>query len=254
MTLRRYSILGALVLVGALAFFPLKANLGSEDKEKIEKIVHDYIVTNPEVIKEALSVLQQKEAKAQSDATIQTIKEKSQAIFESDSPALEQENATITVVEFFDYQCKYCHKMRGVLESVLEKNTDVKLVYKDLPVLGGHSITAAKAALASMNQGKYLEFHKALMTQKTKLNTKKIMEVAVSVGLDPEQLAMDMKEAKVEDTIQANAKLAQDLGIRGIPALIIGNPNNLEKMDPLFFPGSVTAEQLQKAIDSLRES
>lgn len=252
MPIKRISILTVLLLVGALAFFPLRATIGSEDKQAIEKIVHDYLIENPELIKEALQALQVKEAQAQREETIKTIKDQQQAIFKADSPGVQPENANVVLVEFFDYQCKYCRNMSTVMETIKQNNPDLQIIYKDLPILGGHSVTAAKAALAARKQGKYMELHKALMGQTGKLSKEKIMEIATSVGIDTEQLEQDMNTSEINDMIETNVQLARNIGIRGIPAIIVAHPSKIDTKDPMFLPGAVSESALQEAIDSFQ--
>ncbi len=252
MNLKRLSILSVLLIAGTAAFFPLKAAFAPKEKQEFQKLIHEYLVENPEVIKEALQALQKKETTELEQATVKTIIEKHDSIFKSTSPAFEPENSKVTLVEFFDYQCQYCKKMRSVVDSVVDKNTDLRVVYKDLPILGGHSVTAAKAALASHKQNKYLVFHEALMTNQAKLDETKIFELAVKVDLNLEQLKLDMESPEVMTGLQENMQLAQQIGIRGIPAIIIAPNTQDAAKPPVFIPGSTTEDKLQKAIDNSR--
>ncbi len=252
MNLKRLGILSVFLIAGTAAFFPLKAAFAPKEKQEFQKLIHEYLVENPEVIKEALQALQKKETAELEQATVKTIIEKYDSIFQSKSPAFEPENSKITLVEFFDYQCKYCKKMRHVVESVVEKNSDLRIVYKDLPILGGHSVTAAKAALASNKQNKYLDFHEALMESEAKLDEAKIFELAAKVGIDVAQLKADMASPEVMSSIQDNMQLAQQIGIRGIPAMIVAPNAHDATKPPVFIPGSTSEGKLQEAIDNAR--
>jgi protein-disulfide isomerase len=146
------------------------------------------------------------------------------------------------MVEFFDYHCGYCRAMQPSLETMMSQEGKVRFVFKEFPILGPDSITAAKAALASERQGRYLEMHQALMRAKD-LSMSGVMEVARDVGLDTKRLAKDMESPEVQAVIDRNLALAQTLGINGTPSFVVGDQ---------LVPGAVPVAQLAQLIDKER--
>ena len=112
--------------------------------------------------------------------------------------------ASVTVVEFFDYHCPFCKRISTSVAELTKNDDDVRVVFKEFPVFGEDSVFAARAALASKNQGLYEAFHLALMGNRGRLNERVVMRHAERVGLDVDQLRQDMEAPEVEATIQAN--------------------------------------------------
>ncbi len=134
----------------------------SNDTEAIEKIVRNYLLKNPAVIREAQQALQVQEQKEREERAANTMKELSNEIFsDPGSPIGGNAAGDVSVVVFFDYNCGYCKKTLPQLQALTQKDSLVRIVFKELPILGPQSLTAAKAALAAGRQGKYIEFHNA---------------------------------------------------------------------------------------------
>jgi protein-disulfide isomerase len=130
------------------------------------------------------------------------------------------------------------------VKSVLASDSKVKLVFKDLPILGEPSRIAALAALAARTQNKHLVLHDALMDYTGKLDRDRIMQIAGSVGIDVAKLQQDMEDPKLKQIIDRNISLASALGVRGTPAFVIGNQ---------FVPGAVDADTLKRLIADARK-
>jgi protein-disulfide isomerase len=145
-------------------------------------------------------------------------------------------------VEFFDYRCTYCRRVVDAMQALLQNETGLKIVFTDLRGLGEDAVRAAGAALASRKQERYLPFHFALMQAKD-LSHAGIMAVASNVGLDAERLAEDMQDPAIQRVIDANYALADELGIEGTPAFVIGDQ---------LIPGAVGEAQLKQLIDQQR--
>jgi protein-disulfide isomerase len=161
-----------------------------------------------------------------------------------DSPIAGNPDGDVTIVEFSDYQCPYCKRAHAAVNSVVAADGKVKVVYKDLPILGEASRIAALAALASRAQGKHPAFHDALMEYSGKIDRDKIMEIAGSVGLDVALLQKAMDDPKLKQIIERNMTLASALGVRGTPAFVVGNQ---------FVPGAVDADALKQLIADARK-
>ena len=125
-------------------------------------------------------------------------------------------------MEFFDYNCPYCRRVAPTVVELEKADPDLRLVYKEFPILGPASQFAARAALASVKQGKYVPFHHALMQATEQVTEQSVIEIARTVGLDTDQLTADMQAPAIQDAISRNLRLANALGINGTPSFVIG--------------------------------
>ena len=217
-----------------------------DQKTEIEKIVHDYLVEHPEVIKEAIQALQAKDEQSKVDAQTQSVLQNKDALFnDPGTPVAGNAMGDVTVVEFFDYHCPYCKAVAAPLDQLLHDDKGVRLVLKEFPILGEDSILASHAALAAVGQGKYWEFHQALMEHRGPFDMDVIKTIAAKVGLDPAKLEADMGAQQIEPQISANHKLARTLDISATPTFIIGDQ---------VVEGAVPLEQLKELIKKARGS
>jgi protein-disulfide isomerase len=166
---------------------------------------------------------------------------------DSDVPVAGNADGDITIVEYFDYQCPYCRKVDPELQRVVKEDGKVKLVLKDWPVLGPVSVTAARLALASKFQGKYVQAHDALLGVNTKLTDDRIRELLADAGIDVDRATRDLEtNAKAVDAILArNNSQATAFGFRGTPSFIVGK---------FRVPGALTAAQFQQVIADARKA
>ena len=237
-----------LVLALVVSFVtPARAETQFNDAQKteIQSILKDYLVTNPAVLEEALNALQAKLQNDERSRQTAAIGD-NRAKLESTSviPAAGNPQGNVTLVEFFDYRCGYCRSTTPVVERFLKEDTNVRLVYREFPILGPVSVTASKAALASAAQNKYAEFHAALMAGSRPLSSDAdVFAVATSVGLNIDQLKKDMESQAVKDEIAANFQLAESMGIRGTPAFVVGNQ---------MYPGALDVDGLKNAVAQAR--
>lgn len=210
-------------------------------RKDIETIVKEYLIANPEVLFEAQNALEAKMDKIQADRTAAVLKEKSAEIFHpAASHVVGDVNGDVPIVEFMDYNCGYCRRAMPDIAKLVEKDKRVKLVLKDFPVLVTQtdrgSEEAAHAAIAARMQGKYWEFHTAMMHYQGKANEASALKVAEKVGLDIARLKKDMASPEVKKELQANFKLASMLGVQGTPYFLVGDhtipgaPENLSEM------------------------
>ncbi len=215
------------------------------DKAALGKSIREYLMANPEVLVEAMQELERKQDSQRDSVAQKAIQENQSALLrDPDSPTAGNPDGDVTIVEFSDYQCPYCKRAHAAVKSVVAADGKVKVVYKDLPILGEASRIAALAALASRAQGKHLAFHDALMAYSGKIDRDKIMEIAGSVGLDVAQLQKAMDDPKLKQIIERNMTLASALGVRGTPAFVVGNQ---------FVPGAVDADALKQLIADARK-
>lgn len=227
------------------------------NKQQVQNVVHDYLIQNPDVVVQSLQAWQQKQM---SDTITKTqnssVKLANEIFHQSNDPTAGNANAKVTVVEFFDYQCPHCVDMHPIFDDLVKKNSGVRVVFKEFPIRGPASDTAAKVALAAQEQGKYLEFHNALMAeaQKVPLTDDIIYAVAGQVGLNMKQLKDAVKSKEIDQKIKANYQLAQQLQLMGTPAIFIANSNitpNSPASAVIFVPGQVSAKQLNTEITKI---
>jgi protein-disulfide isomerase len=195
----------------------LKA-LTPEQQLAVRALIRDTLVTNPEILLDAQTAFEANQARVLNDKVAQSFvtlkRDHAELAF---GPA----NAKITIIEFFDYKCGFCHAANDWVWETMENRKDVRVIFKELPILSENSANAAKAAIASHKQGKYREFHRALMTARGDLAMDQVMQIATTVGLDIERLRRDMADPKVEAQVAGVRQQATELGINGTPGFVI---------------------------------
>lgn len=231
----------------------LAADAFNADQQKqLEKIIHDYIVKNPEVLIEASKELQKKQMADETNKAKVAITKNTNALLNSpNSPAFGSKKPTAVIVEFLDYQCGHCKSMSPVLSGLIKNDDKVRVVIKELPIFGDTSKMASQAVIAAANQNadKFVAFHEALLQTNEPLNEKNILELAKKAGLNVDKLKTDMASKKVNDQIEENFALARELGLRGTPAFIISNTDG-SKTD--FIAGGTSPEELAKRVAQIR--
>jgi len=220
------------------------AEFNTSQRKEMGEIVRQYLIENPEVLRDAFEALERKEAKAKSEGAKAAIKELAPDIFRADGDlVIGNPVGDVTMVELFDYNCGFCKRSLPDILKLVETDKKLKFVIKEFPILGPGSLVAARAAIASRAQGKYWEFHTALLKKRGSVNEAGVMKVAKSIGLDIDKLKKDMKSEEIADILRRNHKVAQALNINGTPAFIVADN---------IFPGAVGFEQLAEAIAKVR--
>lgn len=190
-------------------------------KADVEQIIQDYLMANPEILREALVELEKKEDRA-------ALASVSDALFKDPRDvSIGPKDAKVTVVEFFDYNCGFCKTSSDWLKGVMEKHPkDVRIVFKELPILDGRTKTsrnAAKAALAAARQGKYTTIHFSLMAERS-LTADRVFQIAEKAGLDIEKLKKDMKDPELDRQLQDGLLLANRIpSLTGTPFFVIND-------------------------------
>jgi protein-disulfide isomerase len=221
------------------------AGFSDEQKSEIGSIVREYLLSNPELLREVLQELEKKEAADDTARAKISLKENADQIFRSSLDLVAgNPNGKVTMVEFFDYNCGYCKRAMPDVIRMVEEDKDLKLVLKEFPILGPGSLAAAKAAIASKKQGKYWDFHLAMLGHEGHVEAETVMDIAKSVGLDVQKLKADMESEEIGNILEANMSLAQKLGIQGTPAFIV---------DETLIPGAIGYEALAAAVKQVRD-
>jgi protein-disulfide isomerase len=164
-----------------------------------------------------------------------------------DIPVAGNPEGDITIVEYFDYQCPYCRKIAPELRQVVQDDGKIRLVLKDWPILGEVSVTAARMALASKYQDKYIQAHEALIGVNSKLTEPRIRELLAGAGIDVDRVTRDLTtNAKAIDAILArNNDQARAFGFSGTPSFIVGK---------FRVPGVLTMAQFDQVIADARKA
>lgn len=222
-----------------------KDEFSAAQKKAVEGIIYDYLMENPQVIFEATSRMREKAEAEQKYAFERTFEENLNEIFSADTPFIGNPDGDVMIVEFFDYNCGYCHRALRDILKLVEQDKNVKILFKELPILGESSLDAARWSLAAHKQGKFFEFHQQLMKSAGPKSEKQFMKLAKDLGLDAEQMKKDAAGQDVNLQIANNIKLSQKLGIRGTPAFIIGDT---------LAPGYMGIDNMKMAIADYREN
>lgn len=231
-------------------------NVSPAERTKIETVVHEYLIKNPQVLIEVMQVLQKKQA----DQAQQTVKltQKAAPIFAKDlfqranDPVAGNPNGKVTIVEFFDYKCPHCVEMAPVISSVIQSNPDVRVIYKVFPIGGPQSEFATRAAMAANMQGKYNEFSHAILISGKPLTEEFIFETAKNTGLDVDRLKKDMDSAAVKKQIADTIDLAKKLKLFGTPAIFIGKTASSGNEPIDYIPGKTDAAQIQGLVNKAK--
>jgi protein-disulfide isomerase len=244
--------MATLSLLGALGIDQVNAQVAppmsseAAELDQFERRGREYLLRNPEVIMEALGILKERQRAAEAEGLKRTIAERGEEILNDPAaPVGGNPAGDVTLVEFFDYNCPYCRKVAPTVVELEQADPDLRLVYKEFPILGPGSQFAARAALASRRQGKYVPFHNALMQATEQVTGETVMEIAREVGLDTERLEQDMQDPAIQEAIGRNLQLANALGITGTPSFVIGQE---------VVPGAVDLRTLQGLIARTRRN
>lgn len=185
--------------------------------------VRDYLLEHPEVIMDAVGRLEARNRAAEESEAQTALKAHDDEVFrDAASPVGGNPAGDVTIVEFFDYNCPYCRRVAGPLRETMVADPQLRVVYKEFPILGPNSVIAAKAALAADRQGRYVAFHDALMKEKGVADEASALRTAAEIGLDVGRLKTDMADPAIQAAIDRNMKLAEALRIGGTPGFVIG--------------------------------
>ena len=224
---------------------PLNGTMSPEQVQAVERIVHDYLLRNPQVILDAVEQLEQKrndEAQAAAKSAMATHRD--ELLHDPDAPVAGNPTGDVTIVEFFDYRCPYCKQVEPSLAQLRKEDSKLRFVYKEFPILGPDSVIASHAALAARKQNKYQALHDALLAAHGQLDETTVLKIAADAGLDAKRLKTDMDSPEIGKIISRNMELAHVLNINGTPGFLIGDQ---------LVPGAVDLDTLKKLVAEARE-
>jgi protein-disulfide isomerase len=246
-----------------LTFSVSAAHFSKSETNEIQKVVHNYLINNPEILVQMSQELQQKQYQQLQNKALSAIKANSNELFNPQgSQVMGNPKGTVTLVEFFDYQCVHCsnlHKQKTIA-NLVASNPNLRVVTQEFPIFGAQSVYASKAAMAAAQQGKYHQMRDAIFNTgeiEGKLKDADINKAARSIGLNMKQYNKDMKRygnSRYKDNIATVYKLAQALGIQGTPSFVIAPTPKLGNSSgkTMFIPGLVSADQMQQAITAAK--
>ena len=193
-------------------------------KKEIEKIIQDYIMSNPKIVMDAAQKFQANQEEMESQAMEKAIKDKAEALYNDPAtPVAGNPKGDVTLVEFFDYNCGYCKIAFKDVQTLVNEDKNLKVVFKEIPILSETSNIAARYALAANKQGKYWEFHAALMGTSGGISETMIDQIGKDLKLDMTKLKADADSAEIRAEIEKNMDLARELGITGTPGFVIAD-------------------------------
>ncbi|WP_067515097.1 DsbA family protein [Endozoicomonas ascidiicola] len=196
--------------------------LDSEQQAHVKQLVRETLLQNPDIIVEVIDELKRRDEAARNQAQHSALTNHNTELFKNSfDPYAGAENPTLSIVYFGDINCGYCKRQDPILESVVKNYPEVRIIYKDLPILGPSSREAAAIALASAKIGNstYLSLHKNLMEHAGAHNTQSIANVVNTMGLNLEMLKASVDD-QINQQLDNNIVLAHKLGITGTPALV----------------------------------
>ncbi len=255
--MRRNQLLITTALIAAMGNTAMHAedatiSMSSENKQQIEKLVHDYLVKNPEVLMEASQALQMKQQQQMQEQARSAISQNTRELLFGNLTVAGNPKGNVTLVEFFDYNCGHCIKMKSVVNELVSKNPNLRVVYKEFPIFGKDSEAASKMVIAAAMQGQYAKVQEALFQAGGHLNEEKVMSIAKKAGLNMTKLKTDMVSPQVNEMLKANRELAEKLHLMGTPAFVVlSTPNGQFKSgsEIAFIPGASSEESLQELLN-----
>lgn len=216
-----------------------------EQRAEIVRIVREALRQDPSILRDAVEAAQADETRRHQQAARGAIATHKAALSDPADPVAGNPNGDVTIVEFFDPRCPYCRHLELTMAQLLDQDHNVRLVYKDLPILGPPSVLGSRALLAAQKQGGYVKLRDAIMSAPPNITTESLRAATQRIGLDWARLQQDMEDPVVQQRIDANISLSRALGIEGTPAMVLGS--NL-------ITGAAELEELQVAIATERAS
>ena len=241
---------GKLAIAAALVL-PLSSAQAAEEftpqqNEQIKNMIREFLFKNPQALREAIIGLQAYEQRQQQNAAKQALTANGDALYRSPvSFVAGNPDGDVTLVEFFDYNCGFCKRSLNDLLTLIESDKNLKVVFKEFPILNEGSVYAARAAMASVKQGKYIEFHSTMMQLRGAATKTSVLEVAEEIGLDVAKLKKDMAAPYIDKQIAETLRVATAIGVNGTPAFVVGDR---------VIGGAVGLDELKRQIAEIRAS
>ena len=225
----------------------------TDQKKEIEQIVTDYLLENPDIIRQVFGKLRQEDAERERQAQVQRaeaaktalVANKDELFNAAGQVVLGNPDGDVTLVEFLDYNCGYCKQAFGNMLELMDGDKNLRIVLKEWPVLGPGSMEAALVAIAVTKQApeKYWDFHKGMMTMRGQANKESALRVAEKIGVDRAKLELLYEDKTLVEPIQDSYRLAEALHLTGTPGYVLGDE---------VIPGFVPVATLKDKIKEIR--
>lgn len=242
------ALAAALATAAPLAQAEGLTNMTEEERAAFGEAVRAYLLENPEVIMEAITELQAREDKAAVNRDLQMMADNKDAIYNSpDDWQGGNLQGDITIVEFMDYRCTYCHKAFQEVSELVTQDGNIRFVLKEFPILGEQSVLTSKFAIATRllhGDDAYKKVHDALFAMRGDATDETLSRIAVDLGFDPAAILAKMKAPEVQAVIDGNYALAQIMDISGTPTFVI---------DQTMVRGYVPLQGMQQIVAEQRE-
>lgn len=217
----------ALPILSALAIsLPLPTSAAELQRSDVEQIVREYLLAHPEILIEMSNSLRNKQEAEQEKADASLLKQYRDEIFNNaQDPVGGNPKGTLTIVEFFDYNCGYCKRAKPFISEVLSENKEIRYIYKEFPILTETSYLAAKVSLAvqQLHADRYETFHNNLMERSAPIKDEgELAKAVVAAGMKWDEIKKKSQDPEIEKQLIATRQLAQQLNLTGTPAFIIG--------------------------------
>jgi protein-disulfide isomerase len=236
-------LLTSLMVSGATAAPAWADDFTAAQRAEIVAIVRDALKRDPSILRDAVVALQADDGEREKSASREAVSAARSALITTNDPVAGNPHGNVTIVEFFDVRCPYCRKLEPEMAAFLASDHDVRLVYKDLPILGPASILGTKALLAARNQNAYEKLRDVVMRMPPDITRSGLEAEAKKLGLDSARLLRDMDDPSIQQQIDTNLRLAKELNIQGTPAMVVGDD---------LLPGAVDAAELRQAVAEAR--
>lgn len=252
--------LAVLFAVGVLVYFLFSyrsnhtGSFSHTQKEDIQKIIHEYLVNNPDVFREAAQAFQRRSQDELLERTKTAIGTNAQLFAKGNAPVIGNPDGNTVLVEFLDYNCSHCKRMGQIVDGLIKENESLKVVIRQYPIFGEGSLFASKAALAAENQDQFEQFHKALLASTDTLEEATVLAIAEEQGLDLGKLKKDLDSPEVMEKLRESVDIATQLGIRGTPYFIVLDVSAKDESGVEILPGASSQAHLQQLIDQVKSS
>lgn len=242
-----FSVFAHAAILSAVCVITAPANaadLTAQQQQAIDKQIESYFIRNPEKLEMALDNLQVFMEARQLRQRESALRDGADQLYRNKADyTMGPDNAPITIVEFFDYNCGYCKRSFAPLMEVLRENKDVRVVFKEYPILGESSLDASRTALAIGDKLQYLTYHSKLMTHKGRINQAIIDKTLADMKLSPSDVAKKSSQRRFVGHLDTTRQLARSIGITGTPAFVINGT---------LFPGALDKGEMVSAIKQAR--
>ncbi len=227
-----------LTLILFLITYPAKAEFSEKEEQQIQHIIEKYLSQNPELLFDLIvNYSNEKSEDAKQSAMSLT--------YDSEGDGtMGNPDASFIIYEYSDYNCGYCKRLFNTLQTLISEDDDLLIVVKEFPILAKSSVLAAKAALAAEEQGRFVEYHSALMTSVGGITQDSLQSIATMVGLDLSLYNEAISSNRFDKILQRNMDAGRAIGIEGTPALLIGEQ---------IIPGAIGLAEIKALIKAERE-